>query len=65
MFFLKPTSTAVLSGPKQMEQMEQQQSIKEKQERKAKESWRQERNDDDYFWFGALYYMLIDFNIHI
>lgn len=55
----------MLSGPKQMEQMEQQQSIKEKQERKAKESWRQERNADDYFWFGALYYMLIDFNIHI
>lgn len=32
LFFLKPTSAAVLSGPKQMEQMEQQQSIKEKQE---------------------------------
>lgn len=48
-----------------MEQMEQQQSIKEKQARKAKESWRQERNADDYFWCGALYYTLIDFNIHI
>lgn len=37
-FFLKPISSAVLSEAKQMEPMEQQQSIRGKQERKAGES---------------------------